>query len=195
MKKILFSIIALAMFTTVATASEWDIDPDHSNTYFSVKHMMIADVHGMFPNVEGKVTIDDADITKSKVDVVIGVNSLDTGVEARDKHLRTPDFFDLENFPVMKFTSTKVIQKPDGGLTVEGKLTIRGNTRPVTLDVAELSEVITDPWGNKRRGIKATTKLNRYDFGVSWSGKLPNGADLVGSEINITIDAEVIEHK
>jgi len=195
MRKILFSIIALTMFVTTATASQWDIDPDHSNTYFSVKHMMIADVHGMFSDVQGKVVIDDADITKSKVDVVIGVNSIDTGVDARDKHLRTQDFFDLDNFPVMKFASTKVVKKADGGLTVEGNLTIRGNTKPVTLDVTNFSEIITDPWGNKRRGVKATTKINRFDFGISWSGKLPTGADLVGSEISITIDAEIVEHK
>lgn len=195
MKKTLLSTLAIILLVSSAFASEWKIDPDHSNAYFSIRHMMIADVHGMFPDVTGTVQIDEDDVTKSKVNVVIGIDSLNTGVDARDNHLRTNDFFDLEKFPVMKFKSREIKKIGEGAYVVIGDLTIRGFTNVISLDVTGPSDVIKDPWGNNRVGLKAFTSLNRFDYGVAWDGKMPDGSDMVGSDVSIVIDAELIEVK
>ena len=128
---------------------------------------MISTVRGEFGKTEAKVVIDEADITKSTVEATIDVASINTRDEKRDAHLKSPDFFDVAKFPTMTFKSTKV-EKAGEGLKVTGDLTMHGVTKPVVLDVTGPSQVIKDPWGLSRRGVSATTKVNRKDFGVSY---------------------------
>jgi polyisoprenoid-binding protein YceI len=177
-----------------AATSSWQIDPAHSAAQFAVKHLAISTVRGAFTSVKGSAQFDDQDITKSSVDVVIDVNSVDTRVPDRDKDLRSDHFFDTEHFPTMTFKSKKVEQVAPGKLKVTGDLTIRGTTKEVVLDVDGPSAPIKDPWGNQRMAISATTKINRQDFGVKWNATMDNGGVVVGDDVAITIDAEMV-HK
>ncbi len=183
--------LAAALSLPVAAAtSEWQIDPAHSSAQFAVKHLSISTVRGAFTSVKGTVQFDNTDITKSSVDVTIDVNSVDTRVEARDKDLRSDHFFDVEHYPTMTFKSTKIEQVAPGKLKVVGNLTIHGITKEATLDVDGPTSPINDPWGNRRMGLNASTKILRKDFGVGTG----YGPAMIGDEISITIDAEMF-HK
>lgn len=194
MKRIALTLVTLAAFLTpsFAFASNWKVDPDHSAAHFKVRHMMIADVHGSFPEVQGTVVIDEKDITMSSVDVTLPVAGITTGVAKRDDHLKSPDFFDAGNNPTMTFTSTQVTKGKGGTLRVLGNLTLFGVTKPVELLVSGPSADAKDPWGNIRRGAQATTKLNRKDFGIVYNATLDNGGVLIGDEVEIVIDLEMI---
>ncbi|HEY6945465.1 MAG TPA: YceI family protein, partial [Candidatus Acidoferrum sp.] len=133
------------------------------------------------------------DITKSSVEVTIDVNTVDTREPDRDKDLRSERFFDVVHFPTMTFKSKKVEQVAPGKLRVTGDLTIRGTTKEVVLDVDGPTAPMKDPWGNQRVAATATTKVNRQDFGVKWNAKLDNGGVVVGDDVNITIDVEMIQ--
>jgi len=176
-----------------AAASEWRIDPQHSSAQFSVRHMAISTVRGAFSKVNGTIVLDDKDITKSTVDVTIDVSTVDTREPARDNDLRSDKFFDVAHFPTMTFKSKKVEQIAPGKLKVTGDLTIRGTTKEVVLDVDGPTAPVKDPWGNVRAAVTATSKLNRQDFGVKWNATLDNGGVVVGDDVNITIDAEMIK--
>ncbi len=186
MKKLLAALVALSAVPALA-ADTYKIEGSHTQSAFAVKHLMISTVRGEFGKTEGTVTIDPADLTKSSVEATIDATTVDTRDAKRDEHLRAPDFFDTAKFPKITFKSTKV-EKAAGGLKVTGDLTIKGVTKPVVLDVAGPSDEIKDPWGNTRRGLSATTKINRKDFGVSYG---PNAA--VSDEVAITIDAELLK--
>jgi len=177
----------------LADASTWTIDPAHTRVGFSVKHLVISDVKGEFLKAAGKATLDDKDLSRSSVEANIATASIDTREPKRDTHLKSPDFLDAEKCPELTFKSTKVEAKPDGTLKIFGDLTIRCNTKAVTLD-GEITKAITDPWGNTRRGFSATTKVNRRDFGVSWSGPTDAGP-VVGDEVKIDIQAELLKAK
>jgi polyisoprenoid-binding protein YceI len=180
-------LAAVLSLPVAAATSEWQIDPAHSSAQFAVKHLSISTVRGAFTSVKGTVQFDNADITKSSVDVTIDVNSVDTRVEARDKDLRSDHFFDVEHYPTMTFKSTKIEQVAPGKLKVVGNLTIHGITKEATLDVDGPTSPIKDPWGNQRMGLNASTKILRKDFGVGTS----YGPAMIGDEISITIDAEM----
>jgi len=139
------------------------------------------------------VTIDDADITKSKVDVTIDAASIDTANAKRDEHLRSPDFFDVAKYPTLKFVSTKVAKAGEGRLKVTGNLTIHGVTKEVVLDVEGPSPAVKDPWGNTKSGASATTKINRKDFGLTWNKALETGGMVVGEEVLITLEVELLK--
>ncbi|BCR04348.1 polyisoprenoid-binding protein [Desulfuromonas versatilis] len=192
MTTLLFAILAVPTFAGAAT---WNIDPDHSNAQFKVQHMVITYVRGNFPDVQGTVVLDDQDITKSKVDVSITAASLDTNVEKRDNHLKSPDFFDVEKYPALTFKSKSVESNGNGELKVLGDLTIRGITREVELQVSGPTQSITDPWGNTRKGAQATAKVNRKDFGMTWNKTLDTGGLVVGDDVEISIEVELIEQK
>ena len=190
------TIAGLAPFLSLpagAAASEWRIDPQHSSAQFSVRHMAISTVRGAFSKVNGTIVLDDKDITKSTVDVTIDVSTVDTREPARDNDLRSDKFFDVAHFPTMTFKSKKVEQIAPGKLKVTGDLTIRGTTKEVVLDVDGPTAPVKDPWGNVRAAVTATSKLNRQDFGVKWNATLDNGGVVVGDDVNITIDAEMIK--
>lgn len=194
MKRIIASIstvVALAL-PAFAFASTWTIDPDHSNIGFKVKHLMVANVKGSFEKHTGTVEINDKDITKSKVEVSIDTNSINTNVQKRDEHLRSADFFDVAKYPTMTFVSKKVAKAGKDRLKVTGDLTLHGVTRQVVLDVEPISKESKDPWGNIRRGTTATTKIDRKDFGLTWNKGLETGGVLVGDEITITLEIEMI---
>ena len=195
MKRIFVSIttiIALAL-PTFALASTWTIDLDHSNVGFKVKHLMVANVKGSFDKHTGVVEINDKDITKSKVEVSIDTNSINTNVQKRDEHLRSADFFDVAKYPTITFVSKKVAKAGNNKLKVTGDLTLHGVTRPVVLDVEPISKESKDPWGNIRRGTTATTKIDRKNFGLTWNKGLETGGVLVGDEITITLEIEMIK--
>jgi polyisoprenoid-binding protein YceI len=186
----------LAVFSALpatAATSTWQIDPAHTAAQFSVRHLAISTVRGTFSNVKGTVIFDDKDVTQSSVNVTIDVSTVDTREPNRDKDLKSDHFFDVANYPTMTFKSTKVEAAGPGKLRVTGDLTIRGTTKSVVLDVEGPTAPVKDPWGNQRAAVNATTKVNRQDFGVKWNATMDNGGVVVGDDVSITIDAEVIQ--
>jgi polyisoprenoid-binding protein YceI len=191
-RAVLSSSLFLALSVPAgAFASTWTIDGAHADVSFSVRHMMVSNVKGSFTKVEGTVELDDKDVTKSKVSVTIDAKTVDTANAKRDEHLRGADFFDVEKFPTITFESTKVA-KAKGGLKVTGNLTIHGVTKSVVLDVEGPTNAIKDPWGMNRRGLSASTKINRKDFGLTWNNVLEAGGVAVGDEVKISIEAELV---
>lgn len=174
-------------------AATYNIDPVHSSVHFKVRHMMISNVRGEFGKVTGTVKIDPANPAASSVSVEIDVNSINTREPQRDAHLKSEDFLDAEKFPVMRFESTTVEETGAGTHKVSGNLTIHGVTRPVVLSVEGPTPAGKDPWGNVRIGAEATTKISRKDFGLTWNQVLETGGVLVGDEIDISIDVQLIQ--
>ncbi|MCK6550448.1 YceI family protein [Myxococcota bacterium] len=176
----------------MTTTTRWTLDAAHTTVGFSVRHMMITNVRGAFQKVSGEATYDTARPEASTVKATIEVASIDTRDEKRDGHLKSPDFFDVERYPTITFTSTGV--KRDGdALLVAGDLTIHGVTRPVTLKVDEVSAELQDPWGMRRIGATAKTKIKRSDFGMTWNAALEAGGILVGDEISIDLEVQLIK--
>lgn len=183
------------MTTTAQTAktTTWQIDPAHTQVEFVVKHMMFAKVRGRFSAVEGSIALgSDGDVGDANVSVTIDAASVDTGNGQRDEHLRSGDFFDVEQFPTLTFESREVKRVNDDTLAVHGDLTIRDVTKPVILDVTETGRGI-DPWGNTRAGYQASTKIDRSDFGLTWNQALEAGGVLVGDEVTISLEVQAVE--
>jgi polyisoprenoid-binding protein YceI len=197
MKRLLVSITTIITLSlpALAFATTWGIDPDHSNVGFKVRHLMISNVTGNFDKHTGVVDINDKDITKSKMHVSIDTASINTNVKKRDEHLRSADFFDVDKFPTMTFVSRKVAKAGKDKLKVTGDLTLHGITREVVLDVEGPTGESKDPWGNIRSGATASTKINRKDFGLSWNKALETGGVVVGDEIAINLEIEMIKGK
>jgi polyisoprenoid-binding protein YceI len=172
--------------------SRYQIDPSHSTASFSVKHMMIAKVHGAFEKMSGTLDYDKNNLSESKVDVSIEAASINTREDQRDAHLRSADFFDVEKYPQLNFQSIHFEGKADQ-LKIVGNLTIHGVTKQVVLDIEGLSEELKDPWGNMRIGASGTTKIKRKDFGLTWNSTLEAGGVLVGDEVSITLDVQFIK--
>lgn len=171
------------------TATTWQIDTAHSSASFSIKHMMIAKVHGGFEKLSGTLQLDSSDITKSSVQASIEAASINTREPQRDAHLKSADFFDVEKFPTLDFKSTKV--EPDGDeLKVTGQLTIHGVSKEVVFQVDGPSQEMKDPYGNIKIGISATTKIKRKDFGLGWNAALEAGGVLVGDEVALSLDIQ-----
>ena len=189
----MLAAVALLMLPSLAFASTWNIDPDHTSIGFKVRHLMVSNVKGTFGKVQGVVNIDDRDITRSSVSVTVDTASIDTGVAKRDADLRSANFLEVAKFPTMTFVSTKVAKSGADGLKVTGNLTLHGVTRPVVLDVEGPSRESKDPWGNLRRGASASTKINRKDFGLTWNKALETGGVVVGDEVDISIEVEMIK--
>lgn len=175
------------------TTTTWNIDPVHTTVEFKVRHMMITNVKGHFKPVSGVIIVDEADVTRSHVEASIDAASIDTREPDRDAHLRSPEFLDVEKFPELTFTSTRVTRAGRANLEVEGDLTIHGVTRKVTFLVEGPTPPGKDPWGNLRIGLSASTKINRKDFGLTWNAALETGGILVGDEVTITLDVEAVQ--
>ena len=174
-------------------ATKWILDPSHSEVQFKVKHMMISNVSGEFAKFDAAVETEGDDFQTAKVTFTVDVDSLTTKNEQRDGHLKSVDFFDAANFPQMKFVATKYENVDnDGSYEVYGDLTIRGTTRPVKLD-AEFGGVIKDPWGSTRAGITVTGKINRKEFGLTWSGTTETGSLIVSEEVRLHIALEFVK--
>ena len=189
MHRLVLTLVAAAAMTTAAAAQAgtWQIDPNHSAAQFSVKHLGVSTVRGAFTKMSGSAKHDPADPTKDSLEATIDTASIDTRVEMRDKDLRSPHFLDVEKFPTITFHSKSAKLAGPGKLAITGDLTIHGVTKEVVLDVDGPSAAIKDPWGNQRIGASATTTINRQDFGVSAA------PGVVGDQITITIDAELIQ--
>jgi polyisoprenoid-binding protein YceI len=190
----IFAVALFASLTALAQTSNWTIDPNHSTAQFTVRHMAISNVSGNFTKVAGSAVLNEKDIAQSQVSATIDVGSVNTRVEARDKDLRSPNFFDVEKYPTMEFKS-KRISNAGGKLQVIGDLTIKGTTREVTLEVDGPTPELNDPWGNVRRGFSATTAINRKDFGLTYNNLLKTGEAVVGDKVKIQIDVEMVKKK
>ena len=192
MKRILALSLALAAPAAALAQSSWNIDPNHSHAGFTVRHLVISNVQGQFQKVSGTLKLDEKDVTKSTVEAVIDTTTIDTRVPDRDKHLKSPDFLDVEKYPTITFKSTKVESAGQGKLKVTGDLTMHGVTKPVVLSVEGPTAEIKDPWGNARRGLSASGTINRRDFGLNWS-KVVEAGPVVGDEVKIDIEAELVK--
>jgi polyisoprenoid-binding protein YceI len=182
-----------ATATPQTTASTWNLDPVHSVAEFKVKHMMISNVKGQFTGISGALTLDQNDITNSRVEATIDAASINTRDAQRDAHLKSAEFFDAERFPTLAFRSTRIKRVSSDELKVAGNLTIHGVTREVVFNVEGPTAPEKDPWGNTRIGVSATTKINRRDFGLTWNAALETGGILVGDEITITLDLQFVK--
>jgi polyisoprenoid-binding protein YceI len=182
-------ILALAAPLALAQTSTWTSDPAHSEVGFSIKHLSVSNVHGRFGKVAATIVLNEADITKSTVTATIGVDTVDTGEDARNNHLKTADFFDVANLPTATFVSTGVARN-GSNLTVAGNLTLHGITKPVVLNVEGPSTPVQGMQDHKpHSGFSATTILNRTAFGIGT--KFPSA--VVGDEVKLTIDLEIVK--
>jgi polyisoprenoid-binding protein YceI len=180
--------------TTPQTATAtWNVDPVHSVAEFKVRHMMISNVKGQFTAVAGVMTVDEADVTNSRIEASVEVASINTRDAQRDAHLKSADFFDVEKFPTLTFKSTRVTRTADGELAVEGDLTIHGVTQKTVFSVEGPTPPAKDPWGNMRVGLSATARIHRKDFGLTWNAGLETGGFLVGDEVTLTLDVQFIK--
>ncbi|MCX7895191.1 MAG: YceI family protein [Thermoanaerobaculum sp.] len=187
--------LCFLVFAAVASGEEakkvWSIDPSHSSVAFSVRHMMVANVRGEFTKFSGTVTTQGVQPQTAEVSVTVDAASIDTRNADRDKHLRSADFLDVEKFPTITFTSTRVEPAGTGKFKVAGNLTIKGVTKPVVLET-EVSGPMKDPWGNLRVGVHAIATINRKDFGVAWHRILDTGEVVVGDEVRVILDVEFV---
>ncbi len=186
---IVWFVLAAPGFTRGVT---WEMDPAHSNFQFKVRHMTVSNVKGDFGKSRGVITIDGNDISQMKIEIVIEAASVNTGHPQRDEHLRGPDFFDVARYPTLAFVSKKVVRTDTGRLRVTGDLTLHGVTREITVDVEGPSPEVKDPGGSFRRGATATTRINRRDFGMVWNKALDGGGLVVGDEVNIYVEVELV---
>jgi polyisoprenoid-binding protein YceI len=175
-----------------AATTTYNIDPSHSGAHFKVRHLMISWVRGEFTKVSGTVTFNEANPAASSVRAEIDVNSINTREPDRDKDLLSSNFLDAAKYPAIKFQSTKIEQKGKDDYHVTGDLTIHGVTKPVVLVVDSATPEIKDPWGFFRRGAAATTKISRKEFGLTYSPLLETGGVVVGDEVDISIDVELV---
>jgi len=187
------TLAAVLAVSAAATTTTWQIDPQHTAAGFAVKHLMISTVRGQFKGVTGTVNWEDQDISKSTVDITIDANTVDTSEPKRDEDLKSDKFFDVAKYPTITFKSKKIEQVSAGKLKITGDLTIRGVTKEAVLDVEGPTPPVKDPWGNTRVAANATTKVNRQDFGVKWNANMDGGGVVVGDDVAITIDLEMIK--
>jgi len=178
--------------STGSKVSTWKIDPAHTTAEFVAKHMMITNVRGRFPDVEGSIRFDEENITNSSVEATIKVATIATGVDQRDNHLRSSDFFLAEQYPTISFKSKRVEPKGEGEYEIIGDLTIRGVTREVTLNTTYVRRNV-NPCGAEAVGFSATTTINRKDFDLNWNVALETGGVLVGDKIKIELNVEAVK--
>jgi polyisoprenoid-binding protein YceI len=189
-------IIALLIAMTVGSfaQTQWKVDTYHSNVKFSVSHLVISDVEGSFKVYSGSLISSGGDFQDASIDFSVDVNSIDTDNEMRDKHLRSDDFFNAEKFPAMTFESVSWKSTNGRDFILEGNLTIRDVTRPVVFNVV-LGGSTKDGYGNTKAGFKATATINRLDFGLKWNAVTEAGAAVVGRDVAITLNLELVQEK
>jgi polyisoprenoid-binding protein YceI len=190
-----FALITIGGLMSVSAGpalTTWTIDPVHTMAEFAVKHLMITTVKGRFTGVSGTIRIDDSNPANGDAEVVIDAATIDTREPQRDAHLRSADFFDVEKFPTLTFRSARLFDVSGGAFKLAGQLTIHGVTRDVVLDVTSEGRA-KDPWGGERAGFAATTKIHRGDFGLRWNQALETGGFVVGDEVKISLDVQVVK--
>ncbi len=188
----LFAALLVLGSAGLAHAQSWTIDSSHSAASFAVRHMMVSTVRGDMGKVTGSVVFDPQNPTAGSVEATIDVSGINTREPARDTHLKSADFFDVAKFPTITFKSKKVEPAANGRFTITGDLTMKGVTKEVVLDAEPMRPFIKDQRGASRTGTTATTKLNRQDFGLRWSRALDGGGVVVGDEVTVTIDIQLI---
>jgi len=186
------SVLILLVIPALVWPATWQIDPDHSSFQFKIRHLMVSNVKGGFTKPTGTVIMDDQDEANLKVELMIDAASIDTGHAKRDEHLKSPDFFDAAKHPTITFVSKKVT-KAASGIKVTGDLTIRGMTKEVTVDVEGPTPVVKDPRGAFRRGASGHTRINRRDFGIAWNRVLDTGGVVIGDEVDIYVEVELVQ--
>jgi polyisoprenoid-binding protein YceI len=187
------AITATTLFALPAAAADWNLDASHSHVGFEVKHMAISKVKGSFGEYSGTVTGEDGKPETFSVELSIQAASVDTNNEDRDNHLRNPDFFDVETYPTITFKSTKVEMDGDEG-TLTGEFTLHGVTKTIELELEYLG-LVNDPWGNTRMGFSAEGKIDRRDYGLTWSKALETGGLVVSHDVEIELEIEVVKAK
>jgi polyisoprenoid-binding protein YceI len=193
-KNLTLGALALAALAVTASAATYEIDPVHSSVAFEVTHLMISKVRGEFNEFSGSFEFDPEHPQKASAQVSVQMASVDTRNEKRDEHLRSPDFFNVDQHPTMSFKATRLTHEEDDEYKLHGELTLNGVTKDVSFDV-EYSGQVTDPWGNTRVGFAAEGEIDRKDFGVDWSQTLDSGGVVVGDEVEIEIDIEGVLKK
>ena len=194
-KKLALLLLVPLMLVASAKAQTWDIDVAHSHVGFTVRHLVVTKVNGSFNDFAGKITgFDGTDPSKGAVEVTVQIASISTGIDKRDEHLESPDFFDAAKFPTMTFKSKQIIKGTGDQFTIIGDLTMKGVTKVDTL-ACTFNGTIADPWGNTRAGFSATTTINRQDYGLTWSNAMADGSLVVGNEVTINLEIEAIKAK
>src|SRR5712671_2364366 len=174
------------------STERWEIDSSHSSVHFSVRHLVIAKVRGLFARWSGTVQVPDGDFSKATLTLTIDASSIDTGVADRDAHLKSPDFLDVERYPELRFVGKRVKPRSDTDIDVVGDLTLKGITREVILRVEQHGQA-KDPWGNVRAAFTARTSIDRKDFGLTWNQVLETGGVMVGDRVDIEAEIEAVK--
>ncbi|MCM2282073.1 MAG: YceI family protein [Bdellovibrionaceae bacterium] len=183
---------ALALASIQAKAAEYNVDPTHSRVGFSIRHLMTK-VNGQFKDYSGSFEFDPKALKfGDKASLEVKTSSIDTGIEKRDTHLKSPDFFEVEKFPTMSMSAGKITKKSGNKFDWTTDLTIRGVTKPVKLELEYLGAA-TDPWGNKKIGFEAKGRINRKDFGLKWNQILEAGGAMVGDDVEIVLEIQAAE--
>lgn len=195
MRKPLLPLLVLAVLVPAAgvSAGTWVLDPAHTGIHFKVRHLMVSWVRGDFERFSGTIVYDEQEVTNSSAAITIEAASINTRIDKRDKHLKSPDFLDAATHPVLTFRSKRVEKAPDGTLTMTGDLTIRGVAREVVLTVEGPTPAVTDLEGKRRVGGTATAKIDRKAFGLTWNKAIEAGGVVVGDEVFITIEVELVQ--
>lgn len=196
MKKLLYAVFCLLFLTspaqTLASPSSWLIDEDHTAAHFAVEHMGLTMVRGSINDVEGTMVVSEDTKHSVQIEITLDAFSLFTGIKKRDHHLMSPDFLDVAKHPALSFRSTGTSPAGTGSLKMTGDLTIHGITKEVTLLFTGPTREMTDPWGNRRRGGKITGVLKTADFDLNWNRTLATGKMVIGEDIEVILDLEVI---
>ncbi len=191
---LMIATVLFALTSPASAASVYQIDPVHTSITFSVRHMVISNVKGQFTKFKGTITLDENDLTQSKVNVTIDAASINTGNEKRDADLRSENFLDVKKYPTITFKSKTIEKTGENTYRLIGDLTLHGVTREVQIPVT-FHGIINDPWGNRRLGAHAAVTINRQDFGISWSKTLEGGGLVVGNDVHIDINLEAVKLK
>jgi len=175
------------------STTAWSIDPTHSNIGFKVKHMMFTNISGTFAKYDANIVTEGDDFSTAQINFTADVASVNTKNEDRDNHLRSADFFDSEQFPQLSFKSSSFAKNADGTYELAGDLTIKGETKFVTLP-AEFSGLMTDPWGNTKAALIVNGSINRKDWGLVWNAALETGGVLVGDKVQFDIEVQLVKN-
>jgi len=194
MKKIVVLAAALFANTIAFSQTKWSVDQVHSSVKFSVEHLVISEVEGQFKKFDGTVTSKTPDFSNAEISFTVDVNTIDTDNEMRDKHLKSPEFFDAEKFPAMTFKSTSFKKVSGNKYLLVGNLTLRGVTRPVKFNVT-YGGTAKDGYGNTKAGFKASTVINRFDYGLKWNNLTEAGGATVGKDVTINLKLEFTQQK
>lgn len=194
MKTLLTMAIALIAINTIQAQTKWNLDNSHTNVKFTVTHMVISEVDGYFKTFSGSMTSSKPDFTDATIEFTVNVASINTDNEQRDGHLKADDFFNVEKYPVMTFKSISMKKLSGNRYELTGDLTIRDVTKRVKFAVT-YGGTAKDPWGNTKAGFKASTTINRFDYGLKWNTLMEAGGAMVGQDVTISINAEFAQAK